>query len=81
VLLAEYEGLVPYTSALVALEEAPHVRIVTRMVDVDAADLVADMHVEVSFRRLRFRGATRDVLAPLFRPSRLGHMTTWFGTG
>jgi uncharacterized protein len=68
-LLPQYAGLVPYVAALVALAEDPTVRIVTRIVDVAADELVADMEVEVVFRPISFENPSRSVVAPLFVPA------------
>ncbi len=59
---------VPYVAALVAIDEDPAVRIVTRLVDCDAARLHVDMPVRVVFRPLRFAGVPGEVVAPLFVP-------------
>jgi hypothetical protein len=56
-------------AALVALEEDPTIRIVTRMVDVSPAELVADMDVEVVFRPISFGDPAKSVVAPLFVPA------------
>jgi uncharacterized OB-fold protein len=69
VLLPQYVDLVPYVAALVALEEDPMVRIVTRMVGVSPAELVADMDVEVVFRPIWFGDPAKSVVAPLFMPA------------
>jgi uncharacterized OB-fold protein len=69
VLLPQYVDLVPYVAALVALEEDPMVRIVTRMVGVSPAELVADMDVEVVFRPIWFGDPAKSVVAPLFVPA------------
>lgn len=66
--LPEFAGLVPFVPALVALDEDPSVRLVTRIVDCDPADLRVDQPVEVVFRELSFPGVTGSVTAPFFRP-------------
>jgi uncharacterized OB-fold protein len=68
-LLPQYAGLVPYVAALVALAEDPGVRIVTRIVDVAADELVADMDVEVVFRPISFEDPSKSVVVPLFVPA------------
>jgi uncharacterized OB-fold protein len=68
-LLPEYSGLVPYVAALVALDEDPAVRIVTRMVDVDPDALVGDMPVKAVFRPIWFGDPATSVVAPLFVPT------------
>lgn len=58
---------VPYIPALVAPREAPHVRLVTQLVDCDPGELRCDQAVEVRFRELHPRVADA-FLAPLFAP-------------
>ncbi|TMA56522.1 MAG: OB-fold domain-containing protein [Deltaproteobacteria bacterium] len=60
---------VPYVAGVVAIEEDPAVRIVTRIVDCDPASLRADMPVCVVFRPLRFAGVHGEVTAPMFVPA------------
>jgi hypothetical protein len=67
--LPQFADEVPYVPALVALDEDPAVRIVTRMVDCDAAQLAFDLSVHVVFRPLSFPGIGRTVTAPFFRPA------------
>jgi uncharacterized protein len=52
---------VPYVAAVVDLEEGP--RMMTNVVDCDAADLRIGMDLEVTFAQ-----RTDDVTLPLFRP-------------
>ena len=59
---------VPYVAGLVAIEEDPAVRIVTRIVDCDPTLLRVDMPVRVVFRPLLFRGVQGEVTAPMFVP-------------
>ena len=66
--LSQFEGEVPYVPALVALDEDPAVRVVTRIVDCDPGRLGFDMAVRVVFRPLSFPGIDRRVTAPLFVP-------------
>ncbi len=66
--LPQYAGTLPFVSALVSLDEDPGVRVPTRIVDCDPADLAIDQPVEVCFRPLRFDGVEGEVVAPLFRP-------------
>ena len=61
---------VPYVAGVVAIEEDPAVRIVTRIVDCDPASLRADIPVRVVFRPLRFAGVHGEVTAPMFVPCR-----------
>ena len=67
-LLPEYAQVVPYTTALIELDEVPGVRLVSLLADADPARLEADMPMEVTFRPLRFRDSGRSVLAPMFVP-------------
>jgi uncharacterized OB-fold protein len=67
--LPQFAGLVPFVPALVVLEEDPSVRIPTRMVDCDPADLDFDMPVAVTFRPISFTDVDGEVVAPLFVPA------------
>jgi len=67
--LPQFADLVPFVPALVALEEDPSVRIPTRMVDCDPADLTFEMPVTVAFRPLEFAGVDGTTLAPCFVPA------------
>jgi hypothetical protein len=67
--LAQYAGDVPFVPALVELEEAPEVRVPTRIVDCDPATLVFDQPVRVVFRPLAFTGVEGEVTAPFFTPA------------
>jgi len=67
--LPQFADMVPYVPALVALEEDPAVRVPTRMVDCDPADLTFDMPVTVTFREIAFTGVDGSVTAPLFVPA------------
>jgi uncharacterized OB-fold protein len=65
--LPAFAEMVPFVTALVTLDEAPEVRIVTYVVDVDADDLVADLPLAVTFRDLRFPTVPeRAVPVPMF---------------
>ena len=67
--LPAFADLVPFVTALVALEEDPAVRIVTYVVDADPATLVADLPLQVSFRPLAFPTVPdRRVVVPMFAP-------------
>jgi uncharacterized OB-fold protein len=68
-LFGAFAGRAPYVTGLVALREDPAVRVVTNLVDCDAADLHVDMPVEVVFRPLDFEGVEERILAPMFRPA------------
>jgi uncharacterized OB-fold protein len=68
-LLAAFADLVPYATGLVALDEEPAVRIVTRLVDCEPGDLRIGMPVRAVFRPLAFRGVEGRVMAPLFAPA------------
>ena len=67
--LPAFADIVPFVTALVALEEDPSVRLVTMIIDVSPESLVADMPVEVVFHPLRFPTVPdREVIVPMFRP-------------
>lgn len=66
--LPHFAEEVPYVTGLVSLEEAPSVRIVTRIVDADPARLRVDEPVEVTFRELSYPGVDGRVPAPFFTP-------------
>ena len=69
--LPAFAEMVPFVTALVALEEAPEVRIVTYVVDVDPATLTADLPLEVTFRPLSFPTVPdRTVTVPMFTARR-----------
>jgi len=55
----------PYITGLVCPVEAPEVRLVTRIVDCDAAQLHCDMPVRVCFRTLQ-AGDDEPFIAPVF---------------
>ena len=60
-----HEGFVahlPYVVALVELDEQPHLRMITNIVDVEPDQLIDGMRLEVTYER---RGA---VTLPQFRP-------------
>ena len=60
----------PFVTALVALDEAPAVRVVTLIVDCDASTLRAELPMDVTFRPLRFATVPdREVIVPMFTPS------------
>ncbi len=67
--LPAFAEMIPFVTALVALEEAPEVRIVTYIVDTDPQELTADLPLEVTFRPLSFPTVPdRAVAVPMFRP-------------
>ena len=67
--LPAFAEMVPFVTALVALEEAPEVRIVTYVVDADPGALRADLPLEVTFRPLSFPTVPdRSVVVPMFAP-------------
>jgi uncharacterized OB-fold protein len=67
--LPAFTEMVPFVTALVSLEEAQSVRIVTYIVDADPAALTADLPVEVTFRPLSFATVPdREVTVPMFTP-------------
>jgi len=65
--LPAFADRTPFIAALVALDAAPHVRIATRIVETDPAELVVDAPVEVVFAPLRYSTTDAEVRAPLFR--------------
>ena len=68
--LPAFAEMVPFVTALVALEEAPEVRIVTYVVDVEPAALAADLPLSVTFRPLSFPTVPdRAVVVPMFTAS------------
>jgi uncharacterized OB-fold protein len=69
-LYAPFAPLVPYATGLVALEEDPSVRIVTRFVDCDPEALHIELPVQAVFRPFGPPGADRALLAPFFTPIR-----------
>ena len=66
--LPQFAGDVPFVPALVALDEDPAVRVVTRIVDCEPEALSFDLPVEVVYRPLSFAGVDGSVVAPMFRP-------------
>ena len=59
---------VPYVSALIALEEAPEVRLVSYLVDCDPKHLNFDQSLQAVYRPLEFPGVPGRVIAPFFTP-------------
>lgn len=67
--LPAFAEMIPFVTALVALEEDPGVRIVTYIVDADPGQLRADLPLDVTFRPLRFPTVPdRSVAVPMFVP-------------
>jgi uncharacterized OB-fold protein len=64
-----YAGIVPYISATVVPVEAPNLRLVTRLVDVAAAELRAGMPLELRILDLGTPGPPTGVPAPFFGPA------------
>jgi uncharacterized protein len=65
--LPAFAEMVPFVTALVSLDEAPEVRIVTYVVDVDPPDLVDGLPLAVTFRPLRFPTVPdQEVVVPMF---------------
>ena len=58
--------LAPYISAIIAIDEDPSTRFVTRLIDCDPADLHAGMPVEVRFVDLGYPAIETGIVAPLF---------------
>lgn len=67
--LPQFADLVPFVPALVALDEDPGVRLATRMVDCELAQLDFEMPVQAAFRSISFAGVAGEVRAPLFVPA------------
>ena len=71
--LPAFADIVPFVTALVALEEDPRVRLVTMIIDVSPEALGAEMPLEAVFRPLRFPTVPDlEVIVPMFRPIGLG---------
>ena len=69
-LVGAFADKVPYVTGLVALEEDPAVRLVTNLVDCEARELRVGMPLCAVFRPLVFPDTSREVVAPLFAPTR-----------
>jgi uncharacterized OB-fold protein len=67
--LPQFAADVPFVPALVALDEDPALRLVTRIVECTPAALEFDMPLRVVYRPLAFDGVDGQVLAPLFTPA------------
>lgn len=66
--LPAFADMVPFVTALVAIDEDPNVRLCTLLVD--HGELVADMPVVVDFRPLAFSTLPgKSVVVPMFRPA------------
>lgn len=69
--LPAFADMVPFVSALVALDEDPAVRIVTYVVEAAPEELRAGDPLEVDFLPLTFSTVPdRSVIVPMFRPRR-----------
>jgi uncharacterized OB-fold protein len=65
--LPAFAEMVPFVTALVALEEDAAIRLVTYVVDVAPAALVAELPLRVTFRPLSFPTVPgREVVVPMF---------------
>jgi uncharacterized OB-fold protein len=67
--IPQLAGLVPFVTALVAIDEDPAVRLATYVVDCAPERLRIDLPVRVVFRPLRFAGVAGEARAPLFVPA------------
>ncbi len=67
--VAPFDVEAPYVTGLVALDEDPAVRLVTRIVDCDPDALRIGAPVRVVFRPLEFEGVEGRPLAPYFTPA------------
>jgi len=68
-LFKEIAPLVPFVSALVALDEDPGVRLATRIVDCEPAALRVDLPLRAVFRPLGYPSAPWSLVVPLFTPA------------
>jgi len=59
-------SLTPYVSIIAEPVDAPGVRIISRLVDVEPERLTADAPIRVVFRDLAYPNAVAGVMAPLF---------------
>ncbi len=71
-LVKPFADPLPFATGLVALDEDPAVRMVTRLVDCEPELLRIDMPMRVVFRPLVFSGVEGRVIAPLFTPMAAG---------
>jgi uncharacterized OB-fold protein len=67
--IPQFTNLVPFVTALVAIDEDPAVRLATLIVDCPHHKLHMDMRVVVVFRPLHFASVAGTVIAPLFKPA------------
>lgn len=68
--LPAFVEMVPFVTALVALDEDPAVRLCTLVVDSEPAALRAEQQMAVVYRPLRFPTVPdREVIVPMFRPA------------
>ena len=67
--IPQLASLVPFVTALVAIDEDPAVRLATYVVDCAPERLRIDLPVRAVFRPLRFDGVVGEVPAPLFVPA------------
>jgi uncharacterized protein len=67
--IPQLANLVPFVTALVAIDEDPAVRLATYVVDCALERLRIDLPVQAVFRELRFAGVAGAVPAPLFVPA------------
>ncbi len=63
--ISGYTDNLPYAVGLVELDEQPGLRLPTRIVDIDPADIACDMRVQVRFEQL----AGGDYIVPVFAPT------------
>jgi uncharacterized protein len=75
--LPAFDGMVPFVTALVALDDDPAVRIVSYVVDCDPETLLPDHPVEVVFRPLTFSTVPGGrVTVPMFVPAATAALPT-----
>jgi uncharacterized protein len=64
-----YAIITPYVPVIVQLRDAPTVRLVTRLIDVDFNQLRMGLPVDLVFEDLAYPTAATGVIAPLARPA------------
>ncbi|GAA1572864.1 OB-fold domain-containing protein [Actinomadura kijaniata] len=66
--LPAFADQVPFVAAVVTIDGAPGVRLVTRLIDARPCDLAVGARVRARFVPLRFSTVAGEVRAPFFRP-------------
>lgn len=70
--IPQFKSQLPFVTGLVALVEAPAVRVVSYIAECPADALRCDMPVHAVFRPLRYPGSEGAVVAPVFVPTAPG---------